>query len=59
MFSLVSGFTVQWRKWSMTLEGIDTSSSREKRPRRSPSNSEAQKEWTVVLEKSPDLASDD
>ena len=42
----------------MTLEGIDTSSYGEKRPRRSPSNAEAQKEWAIVLEKFLDLASD-
>ena len=42
MFSLAVGFAMQKRKRSVTLEGVDTSSSREKRPMRSPSNEEAQ-----------------
>ena len=43
----------------MTLEGADTSSSGEKRPRRSPSYEEAQQDQVIVLVGSPDLASND
>ena len=59
MFSLAVGFTARKHKQSMTLEGVDTSSSGEKRPRRSPSNEEAQQDGTIVLVGSLDLASND
>ena len=36
MFSLVAGFAARKRKRSVTLEGVDTSSSGENRPRKSP-----------------------
>ena len=42
MFSLAIGFATRKRKRSVTLEGVDTSNFGEKRPRRSPSNEEAQ-----------------
>ena len=47
------------RKRSVTLEGVDTSISGEKRPRRASLGAEAQKDWAVVLVESLDLASDD
>ena len=59
MFSLAAGFTERMRKRYASLEGKATSSFREKRPRRSPSNEEAQKDWAIVLVESPDLASND
>ena len=43
MFSLTARFAARRRKWSVTLEGVDTSSSREKRPKWSPSGAKAQK----------------
>ena len=36
MFNLTARFAARRRKWSVTLEGVDTSSFGEKRPRRSP-----------------------
>ena len=41
MFSLVTEFATRKRKWSVNLEGEDTFSYGEKRPRRSPSDEEA------------------
>ena len=41
MFSLVAGFAAPKRKRSVTLEGANTSSSGENRPRRSLSDEEA------------------
>ena len=41
MFSLATGFSARRRKLSMTLESVNTFSSGEKRPRRSPSDEEA------------------
>ena len=38
MFSFTVEFAIRMRKRSTTLEGEATSSSREKRPRQSPSN---------------------
>ena len=43
----------------MTLEGADTFSSREKRPRQSPLYEEAQQDRAIVLVGSSDLASND
>ena len=57
MFSLAVGFAVQKRKRSVTLEGADTSSSRKKRPRQSPSDEEAQQDGAIVLMGSLELAS--
>ena len=59
MFSLAFGFATRMRKRSATLEGEATSSYGEKRPRHSPSDERAQKEWVVVLVESPDQASND
>ena len=59
MFSLATGFAARRCKWSVTLEGADTSSSEEKRPRQSPSDEEAQQDGAIVLARSPDLASND
>ena len=59
MFSLVAGFAAQMHKQSATLECEATFSSREKQPRRSPSNEGVKKDWAVVLEESPDQASND
>ena len=65
MFSLVSGFVVRKLKRFVTLEGADTSSSWEKRPRRSPSDEKAQQDreglvgWATILMGSPNLASND
>ena len=44
MLSLAAGFAGRRRKRSVTLEGVDTSSYGEKRPRRSPLDEEAQKD---------------
>ena len=43
----------------MTLEGANTSSFGEKRPRQSPSDEEAQQDKAIILVGSPDLASND
>ena len=59
MFSLATRFSTQRRRRPATLEGVATSSFRKKRPRRSPSDEEAQKVWAIVLVESPDLASND
>ena len=59
MFSLTVGFAALRRKRSVTLEGADTSSSGEKRPRRSPSDEEAQQDGAIVLLGSSDMASND
>ena len=59
MFSLATGFAARMRKWLAPLEGEATSSSREKRPRRSPSDYGAQKDWTVVFVESRDQTSND
>ena len=59
MFSLATWFAARMLKWSTTLEGEATSSSREKQPRRSPSDGEAQKDWAIVSVESLDLASND
>ena len=48
MFSLAAKFSARMRKWSATLEGEATSSFGEKRPRRSPSNEGARKDWVIV-----------
>ena len=55
----IYGFAARRRKRSMTLKGMNASSSSEKRPRRSPSYEEAQKEGAIVLVESSDLASND
>ena len=54
MFSLAVGFVARMRKRSTTLEGEATSSSKEKRPRWSPSYEGAQKNWAIVLVESLD-----
>ena len=59
MFSLVVGFTTRRLRRPATLEGVPISSSREKRPRLSPSNEEAQKDRVIALVESPNLASND
>ena len=59
MFSLAAGFSTRRRKQPTTLEGVATSSSGEKRPRRSPLDEEAQKDGAIVLVESLDLASND
>ena len=59
MFSLVVEFVVRMRKWPATPKGEATSSSREKRPRRSPSDEGAQNDWIIVSLESLDLASND
>ena len=41
MFSLAVGFSTRRRRRPATLEGVATSSSGEKRPRRSPSDEKA------------------
>ena len=55
VFSLAAEFAT----WSTTLEGEATSNSREKRPRQSPSDEGAQKDWAVVLAESLNKASND
>ena len=59
MFSLAVGFALWMRKWTGILEGEATSSSGEKRPRRSPLDEGAQKDWAIVLMDSSDLTFDD
>ena len=59
MFSLATGFATRKHKQSMTLQGADTSSCREMRPRRSPSNEEAQQDGAITLVGSLDLSSND
>ena len=59
MFSLAIGFGTQMCKRLVTLEDEAISSFGEKRPGRSPSNDEAQKNWAIVLVESPNLASSD
>ena len=59
MFSLAVEFAARKRKRSVTFEGADTSSSGEKRPRRSPSYEETQQDGAIVLVGSSDLASND
>ena len=59
MFSLAAGFTTRMHKLPATLEDEATSSSGEKRPRRSPSNEGAQKDWAIISVESPDIASND
>ena len=59
MFSLATVFATRMRKRPTTLKGKATSSSREKRPRRSPSDEGAQKDWAIVSMESPYLASND
>ena len=59
MFRPAVGFVAQKCKRYVTLEGADTSSSGEKRPRQSPSYEEAQQDGTIVLVGSSDLASND
>ena len=57
MFSLAVRFATRRHRWPTTLEGVATSSSREKRLRRSPLDEEAQKEGPIALVESPNLAS--
>ena len=59
MFSLATRFAAWMCKRSTTLEGEAFSSFGEKRPRRSPSDEGAQKDWAIVSVESPDLASND
>ena len=59
MFNLAVGFTMRRRKQIVTLEGANTSSSGEKRPRQSPSYEEAQKDEAIVLVETLNLASND
>ena len=59
MFSLAARFATGRRRWPTALEGVATSSSGEKRPRRYPSDEEAQKDGAIALVESPDLASND
>ena len=59
MFSLAARFATRRRRRPATLEGVATSSSKEKQPRRFPSNEEAQKGGAIVLVESSDLASND
>ena len=47
------------RRWPVNLEGVATSSYGKKRPRQSPSDKEAQKDRTIILVESLDLASTD
>ena len=57
MFSLAVRFATRRRRRPTTLEGVATSSSREKRPRWSPLDEEAQKDMPIALVESLDLAS--
>ena len=59
MFSIATRFAARMRKRSTPLEGETTSSSEEKRPRQSPSDDEAQKDWAIVLVESPYQTSND
>ena len=59
MFSLATRFAARRRKRYMTLKDVNASSFGEKRPRRSLSYEEVQKEGAIVLVESPDLASND
>ena len=59
MFSLAVGFATRKRRWPSIIKGVVTSSFGEKRPRRSPSHEEAQKDGATVLVESPYLASND
>ena len=59
MFSIATGFAAWMRKWSATLEGESTSSSGEKRPKRSPSDEGAHMDWAIVSVEYLDIASND